>query len=270
MTKKIAILGCGWLGLPLAISLEKKKHQLNGATTSVDKILNLARHNINPFLIAVHQQHIEGNISYFLKDVDILIINIPPRIKKNSGHKYVSKIQTLSKKIEQSGVKKVIFASSSSVYASKNDIVDENTPPSPETESGKQILTSEKILSNNPHFKTTIIRFAGLYGNDRHPVNSLSGRKNIANPRAPVNLIHLTDCIGIINAVIDKEIWGKTFNAVAPQHPERKDFYVEKAHKMGVLPPTFKETTKTKGKTVTSILINKYLDYHFAFPDLSD
>ena len=73
MIKKIGILGCGWLGFPLAQSFVKQGHQVNGSTTSIDKILPLAQNGINPFLIAIHNHHTEGNLEYFLEDLDVLI-----------------------------------------------------------------------------------------------------------------------------------------------------------------------------------------------------
>ena len=35
---QVSILGCGWLGLPLAKSLIEKGFSVNGSTTSVEKI----------------------------------------------------------------------------------------------------------------------------------------------------------------------------------------------------------------------------------------
>ena len=45
------------------------------------------------------------------------------------------------------------------------------------------------------------------------------------NADAPINYIHLKDCIGIINAIINKEKWGKTYSAVAPFHPSKIEYY---------------------------------------------
>ncbi|QLE00767.1 SDR family oxidoreductase [Galbibacter sp. BG1] len=268
MPKKIAVLGCGWLGFPLAKSFVKKGYQVNGATTSVDKIMNIAQHKINPFLLAVHQKHIEGNISYFLQDIDVLVVNIPPRIRSNSNANYVGKIKTLTRKIVDCNVKKVVFVSSTSVYSNKDGEVTEQTPTNPDTESGKQVLASEEILRNNADFETTIIRFGGLYGEDRHPVNMLSGRKNLTNPEAPVNLIHLDDCIEIINNIITQEIWGKTFNAAAPYHPTKENYYTEQALKLGITPPQYEKSNGDKGKTVNSINLDRYLGYKFIHPKL--
>ena len=50
---KISILGCGWLGLPLAKALLKKKFHVNGSTTTVEKLDVLKDEGINPFLIDI-------------------------------------------------------------------------------------------------------------------------------------------------------------------------------------------------------------------------
>jgi NAD dependent epimerase/dehydratase family enzyme len=73
-----------------------------------------------------------------------------------------------------------------------------------------------------------VVRFGGLIGEDRHPVKFLSGRKNVEQPDSPVNLIHQNDCIGILLTLIEKEIYGEVFNAVAPSHPTRKTYYTKR------------------------------------------
>jgi nucleoside-diphosphate-sugar epimerase len=91
----------------------------------------------------------------------------------------------------------VLFISSTSVYNDVDAFVTEETIARPATESGKQLLETEQLLQSNINFKTTILRFGGLIGEDRHPVKFLAGRENLENPNAPINLIHQEDCIGI-------------------------------------------------------------------------
>ena len=50
---KISILGCGWLGLPLAKALIGNGFSVNGSTTSIDKIGLLENAGITPFLIEI-------------------------------------------------------------------------------------------------------------------------------------------------------------------------------------------------------------------------
>ena len=41
--KQISILGCGWLGLPLAQQLVHEGYQIHGATTSEKKLIVLEK-----------------------------------------------------------------------------------------------------------------------------------------------------------------------------------------------------------------------------------
>jgi nucleoside-diphosphate-sugar epimerase len=273
--KKISILGCGWLGLPLAKSLLKKGFSVKGSTTSTEKIAVLEAAGIEPFLLEVSETEIIGAITMFLESSEILIIDIPPKLRGNSAENFVSKIQNLLPFIEKSSVEKVIFISSTSVYA--DDIstaltVTELTKPQPETESGKQLLETELLLQNNKNFQTTVIRFGGLIGEDRHPIRFLAGRKNIENPDAPINLIHQTDCIGIIEIIIkkglrqaqsDRELKTETFNAVAPFHPTRKDYYTQKAIALNLALPEFEQSKPSVGKIISSEKVESVLEYKF-------
>src|SRR5690606_15302388 len=110
----------------------------------------------------------------------------------------------------------------------------------PETDSGKAMLAAEALFSENPAFQTTVIRLGGLIGPGRHPGRFFSGKKNVPNGMAPVNLIHLDDCIGLIEAVIEKNIWNGVFNACAPQHPSRQEFYSNAAKSAGLPLPHFR------------------------------
>ena len=266
--KQISILGCGWLGLPLAKSLLENGFLINGSTTSPDKILALQKVGINPFLIFISESEILGNMELFLNNSEILIIDIPPKLRGNPSEKFVAKIQNLITFLEKSSLKKVIFVSSTSVYTDDSSVVTESTIPQPETESGKQLLEAEFLLQNNKNFQTTIVRFGGLIGDDRHPITFLAGRKNIENPDGPINLIHQKDCIGIIDAILrqaQKENWkrNEVFNAVAPFHPSRKDYYTKKAVALNLEIPEFDETKASIGKTVLSEKIERVLGYTF-------
>ena len=58
---KISILGCGWLGLPLAKALIGNGFSVKGFTTSVDKITLLENAGITTFLIDIGENEIKGN-----------------------------------------------------------------------------------------------------------------------------------------------------------------------------------------------------------------
>ncbi len=266
--KQISILGCGWLGLPLAKSLIEKGFSVNGSTTSVEKIAVLENVGISAFQISLFEDKIEGNLDLFLSNSNVLIIDIPPKLRGNSSENFVAKIQNIIPFIEKSSVEKVLFVSSTSVYSDDNSIITEETIPNPDSESGKQLLEAEQLLQSNSNFQTTIVRFGGLIGEERHPIKFLAGRKNIENPEGPINLIHQVDCIGIIEAIYETNSWQETYNAVTPYHPIRKEYYTHKAIELNLPLPEFDESKISIGKTILSKKVIETLNYNYSFPEL--
>ncbi len=279
MMTQISILGCGWLGLPLAKALLENGFSVKGSTTSVEKLSVLENSGIQAYLILLTptlskgEGEETGNLCGFLENSKILIIDIPPKLRGDSKENFVSKIKNVIPFLEKSTVENVLFISSTSVYGEDNLIVTEETKLNPDTESGKQLVQTEQLLQSNPNFKTTILRFGGLIGEDRHPIKFLAGRTNIENPNAPINLIHQDDCIGIILEILrqaqnDKLEWNETFNAAAPYHPSRKEYYTHKAIEFNLPLPEFNSENLTFGKTIASSKVEKALGYTFVKPNL--
>ncbi len=265
---QISILGCGWLGFPLAKALIKDGFSVKGSTTSTEKISLLQSAGIEPFIIQLEEEKISESITDFLAHSQILIIDIPPKLRSNSTENFVAKIATLLPFIEKSTIEKVLFVSSTSVYGEDNLHVTEATPLNPDSEGGRQLAIVESLLQKNSHFETTILRFGGLIGEDRNPVRFLSGRENIENPDAPINLIHQDDCIGIIEKIIALNSWNEIFNAVAPYHPSRKEYYTQKAADLNLALPKFVHSNTFVGKTILSDKLIKLLQYSFIKPTL--
>ena len=270
MKNKISILGIGWLGFPLAKKLIEFGYEVKGSTTSESKLNLFEANSIQPFQIELSEKEIKGNVEAFLNDSEFLIIDIPPKLRSNPTENFVEKIKLLTSYIEKSTVKNVLFVSSTSVYADVFPIaeIDENSIPNPDSESGKQLLQAEAFLLSNENFQTIILRFGGLIGEDRHPIKFLAGKTNVENPDAPINMIHQEDCIGVIcemlkHAQSDNLVTNSIFNAVAPQHTTRKDYYTKKALELNLPLPTFAENSESKGKIISSEKLEKILRYSF-------
>ena len=269
---QISILGCGWLGLPLAKALLENGFLVKGSTTSVGKLSVLKNLGIQAFQIELSETKIQGEVDSFLENSKILIIDVPPKLRGSSTDPsttlrmtFVEKIKNVIPFIEKSSVGNVLFISSTSVYGdtSTSLSVTEETELNPDTESGRQLVQTEQLLQSNSNFKTTILRFGGLIGEDRHPIKFLAGRKNIENPNAPINLIHQEDCVGIIQKIIELNSWNETFNAVTPFHPSRKEYYTQKAINLALDLPEFNAENSSFGKTISSSKVEKVLGYSF-------
>ena len=70
--KKVAIIGCGWLGKALAESLIAQGHHVRGSVTSKDSLALLQNMGVEPFLIKLNNEVIIGNLNLFVEGVDIL------------------------------------------------------------------------------------------------------------------------------------------------------------------------------------------------------
>lgn len=263
MTEKnrISILGCGWAGYPLAKALLQEGYSVKGSTTSPDKLLLMKKDGIDLFLVQLNPDIEIDREGFF--DSDVLIVTIPP--KKNPTE-YLSQIYSITRNVHRHSVKYIIYFSSTSVYGNPNKHVDENCMAAPDTASGEVLKSIEDLLLADPLFDTTIVRFGGLVGPDRHPGRFLAGKTNISNGLAPVNLIHLDDCIGMILSILKNNLSGKVVNACSPHHPTRKDFYTLAAQTAGLREPQFIDEL-SDWKIVNSIYVPGLLNYAFKIND---
>ena len=254
--KTISLLGCGWLGLPLAKRLIEIGYSIKGSTTTEVKMDGLKAVGIDPYLIALKESNTAAdasNLSAFLEGSSCLIIAIPPRLRGIEKEDFVVKIKNTLPFIERSSIKNILFVSSTAVYKDSSDLdvwTTVDSPTEPDTENGKQLLAVEQLLQNVSSISTTIVRMGGLIGADRHPVKFLAGRKGIENPEAPINLISQEEAIQLMVTVLEEGNWGKIINGVAPYHPSRKVYYTEKAIALGLAIPEFKEGGVSIGKKI--------------------
>ena len=106
-------------------------------------------------------------------------------------------------------IKQLILISSSGIYQDENFKVDETIVPLPTTAAGQALLKAENSIQTSSNFTATTIRFAGLIGPGRNLSKFFAGRLNIPNGLAPINLIHLTDCLGLSLSIIERKAVGK-------------------------------------------------------------
>jgi nucleoside-diphosphate-sugar epimerase len=263
---KISILGCGWLGLPLAVSLIDDGHYVNGSTRDTGKLGKIKEQGINPYMLELSPELICENTTEFLNS-EILILNIPPARRDDIVEFHPRQIQSIIDAISSSPVRNVVFTSSTSVYPELNREVTEDETAEPGKNSGKALKIVEKMLMNEPGFKTTVLRLAGLVGYDRNPRNFLKKRRVILKINTPVNLVHRDDCIGVIKEVVNSDKWGEIFNVCCDNHPKRIDFYKSEAEKAGIEIENPEDMETADYKLVSNKKLKNNLKYSLKYPD---
>ncbi len=255
---KISILGCGWLGRPLAQQLMVKGYEVKGSATSPEKALILAKDGIKAYHLALTPVLTGDDFATFF-ETDVLVIAIPPRTAKWGTQFHLEQLQALLPWL--ANVPAIVYISSTSVYPDAQQIADEKSAVIEDS----TLIQAERLLQTL-HKNLTIVRFGGLMGYDRIPAKYFSG-KTINTGAIPVNYIHRDDAIGAIQWIIEQNYWNETFNIVSPEHPIRKDVYINNCEALGLALPVFTATpSDLPFKVISPDYFIQKTGYQFVYP----
>jgi nucleoside-diphosphate-sugar epimerase len=213
--KSVAIVGLGWLGLPLALHLKELGWCVKGSKQSPEDAQKLHQLGIEtyPFSLSEEMMSLPDHIRP-LFNVDALIITLPP--SSFSSQQYCEYLAFLINQAKKQGVQHLIFTSSTSVFSNISGQFDEGAQLSAETEIGKTLIQAEQCLFQSEISYCDVLRLAGLIGKQRHPVKFLAGKCNLKQGNSPVNLVHLEDCIQAITALLMNPNGLRTYHLCAP------------------------------------------------------
>ena len=243
-----AILGLGYLGLPLAQKLYERssrvcavKRRLTSDDVNLPIRLDTADLNRPDVFQTAFWRHWADKPTWFCL--------LPP----SSLARYADTLRGWLALAEHMGIQHIIYTSSTSVYGDAVRTCDENTPPDPQTESAGQILAVEEILlaGRIPHID--ILRLGGLYSASRHPINRLLLKNNIRGGNRPVNVVHQDSAVAALFQTACRPQGRRIRNIVEPAHPSRAEFYAAEAAKLGLPAPDFDSEDRSGGKIVNTV-----------------
>ena len=265
----VLVLGCGWLGMALARALVATGHRVLGTTTSPEHLPSMEAAGIEAHVLQLGTDFggpAEALLHQLLKAADVLVLNVPPRASATGA--YPTLLRPVHRAVATAGTRHVLFVSSTSVYPDEPRSMCETDAMSTRDAASDVLRAEGHFVPRYGQWKSTVVRLGGLIGPDRAPGRFLAGRRELANGNAPVNLVHLTDVVGVLMAIIKHGTWGHTFNVCAAQHPLRRDFYPAAAQYLQLESPTFKEESGVSGKTIDSSLVRRLLPYEFQYDDV--
>lgn len=272
---KRLIFGCGYLGLRAAKIWLNKGDSVFAITRSEARSTQLEKLGIEPIVADVTRPETLND----LPTADTVLIAVGMDRSKYSDIRmvYVDGLKNVLNRLSDT-TNHLVYISSTGVYGDHNgNWIDESTEPNPIREGGKACLEAETTIHSGP-FKTrsTILRFAGIYGPDRVPTKTLIQSKDWSKLSASgyLNLIHVDDGAQIVDSISGHAPQGETFLVSDGSPPLRKEYYEFIAQHFGINHIPWEESkvdpTKSRSGSSKRIRNQKLLDYfdiNFQYPD---
>ncbi|GKX62657.1 NAD(P)-dependent oxidoreductase [Pragia fontium] len=267
--KKVSIIGLGWLGMPLALSLINRGYQVTGSKTTPDGLEAARMSGIDAYqLVMKPMPECEADDWQQLLDCDVLVITLPASRQPEQAEIYRQSVQLLVDSALTQHIPRLIFISSTSVYGEGEGEVTEDAPRMPARASGKVLVDLEDWLHNLPNLQVDILRPAGLVGPERHPGRFLAGKQDLPGGNCAVNLVHQEDVITAIELLLAQPQGGHIYNLCAQVHPRKRDYYPAMAKKLGVDAPQFLATDNDSlGRVINGQRICQELGFEYQFRD---
>lgn len=263
----ISILGCGWLGAPLARNLLAEGYKVKGSTRQAEKKIIMKDVGIKPYLLTLNPKLSKLYPDDFFQ-TDLLIIAIPPFSPGKEEHFHSSQIQAVATEIEKHSIHKCIYLNSIDIYPDADTALrEEDLPDTDEFHSLPDMRRSELILQNISGLDLTILRCGELFGYNRIPGKSSLENRNSEKINSSVNFIHRDDVIGVVLKILSQDYWNKTLNVVAPMHPTWQDVYLKNAKEFGFEIPAIQQKNAENHQIISSEKLQNDLQYQFIYPD---
>ncbi|MGI4835741.1 MAG: NAD(P)-binding domain-containing protein [Janthinobacterium lividum] len=264
----VAVLGCGWLGFPLAKELLAQGHRVLGTTTTPEQLPVLAAAGVEPTLLQLGPDFsaaAEQQLTTWLAQADVLVLNVPPRAAVAGG--YPQLLRPVHRAVAAARTKAVLFVSTVGVYPDEPRSMRETNALSTRDASSDVLRTEGHFVPRYGQWHSTVVRLGGLFGPGRAPGRFLAGRRHLPHGSSPTNLLHLTDAVGVLRTIITQGIWGHTLNVCAAEHPARRDFYPVAARFIDLEPPTF-QPDEGGGKLIDGSQVRQLVPYTFVHDDV--
>ncbi|GAC1601038.1 MAG: SDR family oxidoreductase [Hymenobacter sp.] len=261
---EVSVLGAGWLGLPLAQYLRAQGYPVKAARTTAPGMAELESLGLEAFQVALAANTALPDGPFWHSPT--LVVTIPPQRGRTEAEQ-LAQYGQLVRRLRDSGVRHVLYISSTSVYGEHNQMATEADPVAPVRAGGHIVYQLEQLLRGESAFQTTVLRFGGLIGYDRLPYSgtAILGRNRALD--SPMNVIHRDDCVRICYEIVRQQAWGQVFNACADEHPIRREYYAVAARARGFALPDLGPAQPLPYKVVSSEKLKAVLGYQFLYPN---
>jgi len=265
--KRIAIIGAGWLGLPLAKHLHQLGHWVCASRTTDAGVSKIQTEGISGFICNLNApETLVKSLSEFR--CDTVVGCFPPGFRRGQGDEYVAQWQALVQQAKLANVKKLVMISSTTVYPERSgDMTEAEATLSLATNNNEFSTNANRMLQAEQHvidsgLDYVIVRCSGLIGPDRHPARFASKLKQVSR-LAPANMLHLNDAVGAAAFAVEN-LNHEIVNATTPATVSKAEFYqaaLNAVNSNDELPPIVDITDK---KIIGDKLVKLGYQYQFS------
>ncbi|MDB6024061.1 MAG: NAD-dependent epimerase/dehydratase [Verrucomicrobiales bacterium] len=276
---RVLIIGCGYVGLPLAAELVRQGHEVFGVRRSEAAFDEMKSAGVTPIAADITQPADLQNIALPFDWVVNTTSSSGGGVEEYK-QVYLQGNQNLIDWLATNPPKKFVYTSSTSVYGQDDgSVVKESSPAEPTADTGKILVETEKLLlavATEKKFPAVILRIAGIYGPDRGHFFQQYMRNEAkipGNGDRVTNMIHQHDVVGAIIAALKSGRAGEIYNVVDDEPVAHIHFFRWLSETLGKYMPPFapedEGVWKKRGvtnKKVSNRRLKMELGYQFKYP----
>jgi nucleoside-diphosphate-sugar epimerase len=225
---RVAVLGCGYVGLELGRRLSDAGHHVVGVRRSASGLAAIE----SAGLTAVEADVTDAASLSGVPDADWVVFAASSggRGADAARSVYVDGLRTA---IEQFGSRedapdRLVYTSSTGVYGDHGgDWVDEETPVDPTTEKTQVLAEAERVareVAAEYGIDGTVARFAGLYGPDRYRLGRYLDGPVTAGY---LNMVHRDDAAGAVAHLLEANLLRDDVVVVVDDEPVSKHEFAD-------------------------------------------
>lgn len=216
---RVAILGCGYVGLELGRQLLARGHDVVGVRRSAEGVAAIEDAGFD----GVRADVTDPDELSKVPDADALVFAASSggRGADAAREVYVEGLRTA---IDHFGERerppdRLVYTSSTGVYGDHGgEWVDEGTPIEPTTEKTRVLAEAERVALESP-IDGTVARFSGLYGPERYRLE-----RYLEGPitEGYLNMVHRDDAAGAVRFLLEEDLARCETVLVSDDEPAEK------------------------------------------------
>ncbi|SFL02342.1 Nucleoside-diphosphate-sugar epimerase [Halogranum rubrum] len=220
---RVAVLGCGYVGLELGRQLAESGHDVVGVRRSDEGLAAIEEAGFE----AVRADVTDAESLAVVPDVDWLVFAASSggRGADAARRVYVDGLRTALEHFaaRDDAPERLVYTSSTGVYGDHDGgFVDESTPLDPTTEKTRVLAEAERVareVAAGHGIDGTVARFAGLYGPERYRLDRyLDGPVT----EGYLNMVHRDDAAGAVAYLLEADLARDEVVLVADDEPADK------------------------------------------------